>query len=153
MSTFDPARFAPFTDSSRYQRSGLILVDPAAERVISQIASALPADRIDWVKQTVECLRPDQRWISQEPDDVLGQLRMVAQGPAAFAARIVEGLDFAVARWKRADVVHFWGKFVSLSKQPPHAVLIVLPTSAAFLQPSAEDLETLETQGRVLRPV
>lgn len=141
---------APFRDRTMYHRTGLVLLNDLASGWLPAIAGAMPADRIDWVARVVDELRPDQRWVTQDPDEILQDLRGLARGPAPFAGRIVEGLDFVIARWERAQVVRFWTKFISLDKQSEHALLIVMPP-VAFLGPEPEELGILENEGRVLR--
>jgi hypothetical protein len=144
-------RLKAFRDTTRYHRSGLVLTQTLPSPVVEELALALPADIISWPGEVVGALRPDQRWVSSDPSLVLENLRRLAQGPAKYVARVVEGLDYEIARWHRQEVIHFWEEFAHLERNARHPVLVVMPTSAVMLLPDTSTLDRLEDDGRLVR--
>lgn len=142
-----------FRDDTRYHRSGIVFTpcDPAPLSRIEELAIALPADIVSWTDEIVSRLMPDQRWVDVRPEVVLDYLRHLATGPANYIGRIVDGLDFALAKWDRHQVEVFWHAFVELQRNSRHAVLTVVPQKAMHLTPHPDDLATLEKDGRIIR--
>ena len=152
MSHFDLSEATkPFRDSTRYHRTGIVLVDDPDNSRLDALSLALPADVVSWPELLVGRLGKTQKWIDTRPEIVLEDLKILAKGPAPYTGRIVEGIDFALAKWIRYEIEAFWHRFVELERNAPHALLIVLPCRATHLLPHPAELDLLEKDKRVVR--
>jgi hypothetical protein len=150
MSTDLATLVAPFRDTVRYHRTGILLVPSVPSPRVSQFANALPGDIVSWPNQVVAALRDDQRWVDSRPQVILTELRTLSEAPSNYVGFVVEGLDFVLARWDREEVTNFWREFLELRRNAPRAVVAVLPIAATHLFPHSEDLETFRTDRRLV---
>lgn len=141
-------QFSVFTDHSRYHRSGVIFA--CGPNIPENLATSLPADRIDWLERTITGLGQDQRWVDQAYSKMIDDLKMISFENAPFTCRLIENFDIVLSRWTRQQLDEFWLTFARLARNAPHPVILLLPTSAEYLGPQGPERVQLEAEKRLI---
>jgi hypothetical protein len=130
-------------------KTGLLLEERVCREALDSHVLSLQACVIDYHELVSSRLSGDSRVVPLDVQDILADLRAVANSEGAYSVGLILNLDLALSKFNPVEIAMFWDGFSQLQPFAPTAVVVAIPTAATSVQPSSQALNSWKSWGRI----
>lgn len=130
-------------------RTGVLVEERVDRDSLDPLALRLQASVIDYHQLVSSRLLNESRVLPLDAQDILKDLRDVANSEGPSPVGLILNVDLALAKLSQADVAVFWDGFSRLEPFAQTAVVVAIPASAASVQPTGQTLNSWKAWGRI----
>lgn len=130
-------------------RTGVLVEEHVDRGSLDPVALRLQAFVIDYHELVSSRLLNESRVLPLDAQDILKDLRDVANSEGPSPVGLILNVDLALAKLSQTDVAEFWDGFSRLKPFAQTAVVVAIPAAAASVQPVGQTLSAWKDWGRI----